>query len=73
MFIQAASCTSCSAEFIVDTPLWQSGIELLCPECGMYFVPPGAPGGVPAEQICKASVPIRVWAPTGRVRAADQT
>lgn len=63
MFIEVATCPSCSAEFIVDEPLWRSGIELHCPECAHYFRRPGTADELPAQQVCRASVPIRVWKP----------
>lgn len=64
MLIQDVECTSCSAHFIVDQPLWQAGIQLHCPECGTYFLPPDAPRRYTAEEVCKASVPIRIWTPS---------
>jgi uncharacterized Zn finger protein len=63
MFIRTQACPGCSAEFIVDEPLWESGIELRCPECGTYFVPEGTPRRHTAQEVCRASVPIVIWRP----------
>lgn len=64
MFIRTESCPACSAGFIVDQPLWESGIDLRCPECGNYYVPAASPGGPTAQEVCKASVPIAIWRPS---------
>jgi hypothetical protein len=66
MLIELVTCPECRKQFIVDSPLWESGIELHCPECSVYFRPQGAAGLLTASQVCKASVPIQVWKPSGR-------
>jgi hypothetical protein len=71
MLIELVTCPACSDAFIVDSPLWESGIELHCPECGVYFRPQGAAGGLTASQVCKASVPVQVWKPGGRPNPED--
>jgi hypothetical protein len=63
MFIRTESCPACSNQFIVDQPLWESGIDLHCPECGTYYVPSGTPSRLTAQEVCKASVPIDIWRP----------
>lgn len=62
MFVKYAECPECNAEVIVDAALFDSGIELHCPECQHNF--PGAETAtVPASEVCSASVPITVWRP----------
>jgi hypothetical protein len=66
MLIELVTCPDCGNEFIADSPLWESGIDLHCPECDHYFRPANAAGGLSAAQVCKASVPIQVWRPGAR-------
>jgi predicted Zn finger-like uncharacterized protein len=63
MFINSVSCPSCSAEFIVDASLAEAAIELRCPECSEYFLLPDSPAKHTAQDVCRASVPIRIWRP----------
>ena len=64
MFINEVTCPSCSAEFIVDALLSEAAIELHCPECDEYFSRPDALARHTAQEVCRASVPIRVWRPS---------
>jgi transcription elongation factor Elf1 len=65
MFVKNANCPACGAELIVDATLFDSGIELHCPECQHYF--PGVETAtLPVSEVCGASVPITIWRPDAR-------
>ena len=63
MFIKNSVCVFCESEVVVDTALWESGIDLRCTDWGRYFAEPEARGDLTAEHVCKASVSISVWIP----------
>ena len=62
MFAKSAECPDCSSKLIVDSALFDSGIDLRCPECARYFAVV-SPGTLSAAEVCGASVSIRIWRP----------